>query len=381
MKTKIKGLSASDFHFGHPRVPAEIMYRNVVKTMYPHLNDELDILFIVGDFFDRLLDMSGQAGYYAALVIDELKKLAEKHQFFIRIVRGTFSHDRLQNQFFIKNAAPLMINGEQLVRLYDTIEIEHLSTLGINILYVPDDLPYEDATPVIKDKIRDAQLTQVDFALTHSYFEHLIPPGLPRKPHNTYSADTFGEFVRGVVLNGHIHTRRVYKKVVTNGSFERLCHGEEELKGFFVIRYDKETGATTHDFIVNEFATTFRTINLSRCASVPEAITKYQKKVSTLVDTDNSTYGILHIRILTDDNILRDAIVEFTKGEYENVVVTSKKATKKVTSEEDIITQVADLPIITEANLPSMISEFLLREKGVSMEAMQIQEVLHRVAS
>ncbi len=373
----LKVISISDIHIGHPQVPAEVTHANLVKVLYPHLNDDLDILIFGGDFFHTLLDMNGQSGFHAVSIIDEIKFLAWQHKFFVRINRGTFSHDRLQNQFFLKGNEPNMIGGELMVRLFDTITIEHIEAFGIDILYVPDDLPYEDATPVIKDKIADAQLDMVDLAVVHSYFEHVLPPGMPRLPHNTYSADLFGTMVKGVVLHAHIHTPGVFKKVVTNGSFERQNHGEEEAKGFFIIRYNKITGKVIHEFIRNIYATRFDTINLSKYTSEEEGMARYSSWLQNLIEDSCATNPQIHVRVLADDALILDSIVAYTRSTTSNIVISRRKASKNNLSEEEVITEIADLPIITIDNLPDMASEFLLKDKGIEMSAELIKEVLN----
>lgn len=373
----IKIVSISDIHTGHQRVPTDVIHENFRRVLYPELNDSVDLLSIGGDFFDTLLDLNGKCGFHAAMMIDELKSLAETHHFFIRVTRGTFSHDRLQNQFFIKDISPIMFGQDPMIRLFDTLAVEHIASLGIDILYVPDDLPYEDAMPMIRNKIADAQLSAVDIAVVHSYFDHLLPPGIPRRPSNTYSADAFESLVKGVVLNGHVHKPCVYKKVITNGSFDRLAHGEEEQKGFFIVEYDKESHRVVHNFIHNEYATIFKTINLSKYPTEEEGLSRYTEWLSDLFMTNKSTSKQVHVRVLADDPLLKQAIVAYTRTNERNVVISSRSASKSQHLEEEILTELTDLPIITEENLPTMASRFLQEDKGITMSPEAIKEVLN----
>jgi hypothetical protein len=377
---KIKGLTFSDVHLGHGRVLAPVIHENIRRTIYPQLNDELDILFIVGDFFDGLLDMNGQAGWVAYCIIAELIELAKKHKFLIRVVRGTFSHDRMQNQWFETESEPTYIGEDLLVRVFNNISIEHINGLDIDIMYVPDDLPYEDAMPVIRETIAEHQLQKVDILLNHGYFSHLLPKGIPHEPPNTFKAENFDELVRGVVLNGHIHQPGVYRKVISHGSFERLAHGEEEAKGCFVIYYDNESGKCSHEFLENKNATTFKTFDLTKWRSESEVLSEYGGWLKHLLANDISTSNPIFIRIICDDAMLKQAVLTFTREQSERVILSSKKSNRKSEDNEDgedIRTSTVDLPIITEDNLSEMVVEFLARVKNIDTSLDEVEGVIY----
>jgi hypothetical protein len=375
---KIKAVSFSDVHLGHGRVLPHVIHTNIKKVIYPQLNDELDILFLVGDFFDGLLDMNGQAGWVAACIIGELIEFANHHQFLIRIVRGTFSHDRMQNQFFETESDPTYIGEDLLVRVFDSISIEHLNGLDIDVMYVPDDLPCDNAMEVVKEMISEHQLQNVDILLNHGYFSHLLPKGIPHEPPNTFQAENFDELVKGFILNGHIHQPSVYRKVISNGSFERLCHGEEEPKGFFVIYYNTESNECTHEFIENTLATTFKTFDLTKWRTEADVLIEYGKWLQLMLDEDISTSDPIFVRIICDDAMLRQAVLTFTRERNDNIILSSKKSNRNSDEDgEDICTSTVDLPIITEDNLSGMIVEFLSTVKKIDISKDEVEGVLY----
>ena len=98
--SEINIVSGSDFHVGHTKTTPDVMHANMKKYLYPALTPEVDLFIISGDFFDTLLDMNGIAGYTAARIIQEIKDICFKNKILLRITRGTFTHDRHQNQFF-----------------------------------------------------------------------------------------------------------------------------------------------------------------------------------------------------------------------------------------------------------------------------------------
>lgn len=346
--------------------------------LYPQLNAELDILFIVGDFFDGLLDMNGQAGWTAGCIIAELIALAKEHMFLIRVVRGTFSHDRMQNQFFQIESTPSYIGRDLLVRVFDSISIEHLEELNLDVMYVPDDLPCDDAMSAVREKLDEYQLKRVDIMLNHGYWGHLLPKGIPHEPPNTFHAERFDDLVRGVILNGHVHQPSVYRKVISNGSFERLCHGEEEAKGFFVIYYDTVSGQSTHTFVENIYATVFRTFNCTKWRTEEDVLDEYGAWMTNVLNSDISTSESVFIRIVCDDPLLLQAVLTFTRQNSTKIILTSKKSSRKEDEDsEDIQISVSELPMITEANLPEMIAKFLSSTKGIDIAITDIEGVLH----
>ncbi len=249
-------LSTSDIHIDVPRVAASIIADNFRAKILPHMTDDLDMLVIAGDLSDGALDMSGVASYELISLMQEIVRLAVEHNIIVRVLQGTFTHDRKQNQFF-------KLFTHQLVKVVTTIDVEVIESLGISVLYKPDDLPFKDAVVRIKTLLKDCSIDKVDLFINHGYFSHLLPHGIPHVPTNTLSYSDTKQFVKGIVLTGHVHTPGIYKNIVCNGSFDRLQHGEEEKKGFFLIDYSVENNRATVDFMDNELATIFKTIDVS----------------------------------------------------------------------------------------------------------------------
>ena len=94
-----KGLSLGDVHLGHPRTPAEGMLKSLHKYI---INDtvlaDLDVLFITGDIYDRLLANNDPVNYLIERTLTQLLFKCAKHDVMIRFVEGTPSHDREQGR-------------------------------------------------------------------------------------------------------------------------------------------------------------------------------------------------------------------------------------------------------------------------------------------
>ena len=370
----IRLISISDLHLGHNKVTANIIHHNLRQVLYPKLTSDLDLLNIGGDFFDTLIHLDGKAGYVACTIINELLVLAKEHEFYIRVLRGTFSHDRMQNQIFTAVAEEATLHALPLVRVIDTVTIERIDPLDIDILYIPDDLPTNDGMTLIRQCMEDVHLAKVDFVFSHGYFEHLLPIGIPHKPVNTFSPEVFDKFTKGCVCNGHIHTPSVVKKVISHGSFERLCHGEEEDKGFFTIDYDTVTNETTIRFINNPYATIFKTIHIdSEIPNIGKWCTEY---IGTIISNTKATHPTQFIRLAGQDKVLISALVLYIKQTYPTVQVTILADKHTKATEEEIITTLVDLPIITEQNLPERAVAFLAEEHDIHLSADRFRELL-----
>ncbi len=369
----------SDIHMGHGRLEPEMLYEHLWIYLYP-LFEHIELLIINGDLFDTLLTMNSSAGLHAAKFIDDIINLAVKHQVYIRVVRGTFSHDRHQNQFFVvKDNGTHMLNNIPLVRVIDRITIEHVETLGINILYCPDNQPHKELTQAVIDVVNANGLQSVDLLCSHGYYEHLLPKGIPHIPTNTLSYDKLNKYVSGLMLNGHVHKASVYKdKVISLGSFERFEHDNERPVGMWVLtaKKDKHHYKWTYEFKENELSLRFKTYVIENYKSPEELMKCISDYVSSVVD-DFGRMGYdwtgvpIYIRLVGNTT----GIAEWIRSTYRNVYVTEQKTAVLQSAIYDELNTTSDeLPIITEDNLAQMIYDNISDKKLLSYD--KIKEIL-----
>lgn len=373
----VKILELTDLHIGRPNVPPHMVHEHLVKYVYPKL-EEIQILAIVGDFFDRLCNLNSDDGIYAALIVDELIQYAERYQFYIRVVRGTFSHDRYQNRLFLtKNYRnPLMLHNKPLVRVIDNIELELFEDLKISVVYCPDDQPYQDVTQAVIDVIEAHKLKKVDFLFSHGYWEHLLPKGLTQLPHNTLIYNRIEPYIQGAILNGHVHIPNVYKKVFNGGSFERLQHGEEEDKGYFLLTYTPTTHKIQYTFVINEDAIPFVTVDLDTTFNVEDALIRIGSVVDKIREQRKDPDLKIFLRIAGNS----DFVAAYVKDNFHNVVVTKKSTVTQDVNTEELVQVLDELPVITEDNLPSMIAESL-KGTDTPLTEQEIKEILDDTAN
>ena len=369
---KIKIVELTDLHIGRINIPPEMVRQHLVKYLYPKLVDA-DILDIGGDFFDCLCNLNNDAGIVATIIVDELIEMALEHKFYIRVVRGTFSHDRFQNRLFLtQRRSELKLGSNPLVKVVDRISIEVFEDLKISVLYCPDDQPYTDVTQTVLDVIEAHKLKKVDFIFSHGYFEHLLPKGLTKVPHNTLYYDRLKNKVAGAILNGHVHTPSVYEKVFNGGSFERLQHGEEENKGFFVLTYDVKSHKLTYEFIVNQDAIPFVTIDVNKTFTVETALEWITKKVDEIRKERKDPDLKIFLRLAGNSEF----VALYVRENFPNVVLTTKSTPTQIVDTEELNITTDDLPIITEDNLPLMV-EAALAETDTPLTVDEIKDILN----
>lgn len=366
----------ADIHFGNGRVSPVRTYEHLQDVLYP-LFEEIKLLIINGDTFDTLLNMNSDAGLYIAKFIDDIINLAVLNKVYIRVVRGTFSHDRHQNRFFtVKDRGTHTLNGVDLVRVIDRITIEHFDEMNIDVLYCPDDQPHKDLSQAIIDVIESNHLKQVDLLCSHAYYEHLLPTGIPHIPHNTLSFDRLSKYVSGFMLNGHVHKASMYKgKMISSGSFERMDHDNDQKPvGMWLLTAErcKQQLKWSASFVENTQAIPFVTFTAANYKSVEEIQSAVGEYMEFLDQNEYPSSEPVYIRI--HGNV--DGLTEWIKSSYSNVIVTDKKVTViQAVCVEDLDTNCDELPIITEDNLARMVFDEIPEEENMTLK--EVEEILN----
>ena len=373
---KFKIAVISDIHFGNGRVSAIKTYEHLSDTLYPVI-PSVKMLVINGDLFDTLLNMNSEAGLHVAMFIDDIINLAVKYGVYIRVVRGTFSHDRHQNRFFVvKDKGEHKLNGVPLVKVIDRISVEHFDEMNINVMYCPDDQPHNDMNQAVIDVIKANHLETIDLLFSHGYYEHLLPAGIPHVPHNTLSYNRLSKYVSGLMVNGHIHRNSVYEnKVITCGSFERFEHDNNRPVGLWILNAKRSKNSVhwSYSFIENKAAIPFKTFVVN-CYKSQEEL---QKVIGDYIASLNeSGYGLSEpIYIRFDGSV--PGMTEWVRSNYKNVIISEKRTTSTQEMWEDEVATSDDLPIITEDNLAEMVYENIPKESQLTLE--KVRDILNEL--
>lgn len=251
----IKAAATGDIHLGHPNTPTKHVSDNVLRMMEERMEVGIDILFLCGDVFDRLLKLGSEDSLESIYFATRLLVLCVKYNVKLRILRGTPSHDWEQSAMFTVVNASSGIGAD--IKYIRDLHVEYIGDL--TVLYVPDEWneTSEKTLAQAKKLIKETGRKQVDIAIMHGQFEFQLPEFVKAQKH---SSREYKRLVRGPIIINHVHKHSRSGSIIAPGSPDRLSHGEEENKGIVSFSYDTETGDFDWKFHVNKNAKIYKTI-------------------------------------------------------------------------------------------------------------------------
>lgn len=260
--SKLNAIVFSDVHLYHDKTKTEYIIENLYRA-FPRTEKlrDVDIIFITGDLFDHEVFMPNPDVQHVFNFIYYLFNICSTYDIVLRVLEGTPSHDWKQAKAMtmVNENLPIPIDFKHVM----TLSIEHMDRFGIDVLYVPDEWgnSCSDTFLEVQQLLDENNLEKVDLAMMHGCFNYQFPVNLVGKP-DVHDEKSYLDITRYLIFIGHYHTPSIYERIHVPGSFDRLKHGEEEDKGHleFTI-YD--TGAYNVDFVKNENAMVYKTLDLS----------------------------------------------------------------------------------------------------------------------
>jgi DNA repair exonuclease SbcCD nuclease subunit len=255
----IRIATISDIHLGSKSNKTSKIIKNLRKCIFEDpFNRELDILFLAGDVFDRLLDLNSEVISLIDYWIKDLLIYCSTNKIKLRILEGTPSHDWNQSERFITIQNILNIPTLDIKYIKD-VEIEIMEDLNLSVLYVPDEIQEtaEKTLKLVKTRLKENNLDAVDIGVMHGQFEYQLPAHIKNIPR--HNSSDYLEIVRKVIFIGHIHTHSTFDRIIAQGSFDRLTHGQEEKKGY--VRVELYDDNYEMFFIENKNARIYKTID------------------------------------------------------------------------------------------------------------------------
>ncbi|MBE0438169.1 MAG: metallophosphoesterase [Gammaproteobacteria bacterium] len=310
LSKKIKVISIGDIHLGHRKTPA----RNTLKFLeevFPNRAkmEDVDLIFITGDVFDRLLSYPDDNVFEIELWINKFLRICKKYDVVVRMVEGTPSHDWKQSKSFMKINEMMDIGAD--IKYFEALDIEHNEKFGIDILYIPDEWrPECDDTWLDVQKLMARKgLDKVDFINMHGAFSYQLPEFLSS---STHDPERYLSITRYFIYVGHIHKHTVNDRIIAAGSTDRLAHNEEEDKGYVETIVDPK-GQHKITFIPNEMAIVYKTL---ACVddNVEKTLKFLEKEIKKLPE-----HSYIRIKASADNPILSSSSMETLKGLFPNV--------------------------------------------------------------
>lgn len=351
MNSKITILSFSDVHLGNRKTSTTHIIDNLRREFADSpAMDDVDIIFIAGDLFDRSLNLSDNDVYEIFSWMGYLLKVCAKRNVILRILEGTPSHDWKQSRLI--NAVNKNMDIEVDVKFVPTLSVEYIPSLDINVLYVPDEWSSnnDDTWMQVLRLLDEHNLKTVDFAIMHGNFEHQLPEHVVV---NSHKVDRYSEIVERYVLIGHVHNTSQHENVLAPGSFDRIAHGEEGAKGYFRLEVNRD-GDDYIKFVENKNAKIYRTIDC-REMNIEDAINKISNEVDKIPPDS-------HIRVWATAKDVVSESIGALKAKYPTIVWSSKVETTKSKNKEileDRRGQYKTVPI-TEQTIADLVKDRLV---------------------
>ena len=308
---------------------------------------ELDVLFIAGDLYHRLLSKNSSDAIIATEWLMFILKVSAKNNTRVRVLEGTPSHDfnQVRHTDSIVNAISL---DNLDFKYIENITIENID--GYDILYVPDEVNHDskDTEKEIDELLRDRGIDKVDIAIMHGSFNYQIPMVELKSSHNEAY---FLNKVRYNISIGHVHTFSIYSRIIAQGSFDRLAHGEEEKKGGVFFHVDKSRNESSYIFLENKKAMVFDTLKL-KAKSIKESINEFSKFIKSR--PLNSAIRV----VLTNSNIhLKDDIYLLTKKHPAYYITIKIEDDKDSVDKKRTLLEIPEQISITKDNIRGLLME------------------------
>ncbi len=337
----INYLVLSDIHGGRANNSIDTIFSNIVSyfNKYNRQFKELDYIFINGDVYDKLL-INGS--YEANKVMEMLIFILDycvKYNIGIRFLKGTPSHDWDQ----LDSLVLLVENHPEYSKLdfkyFKNLHIEKLDSHGINILYVPDEWRTNpmDTYKEVKELMVKQGIQQVDLCMMHGFFKYQLPSIVG----NGHDEELYLNICKYYIHIGHVHTFSTYKRIVANGSFDRLAHNEEEDKGGVVVKITCEY-KLSYKFLPNENALLFKKLIVGN-----KTIGEVRREVRKFFGKQNGRLKL----IFTEQ---ADVDITTVRGYFKNLHVDIE--VKKI-EKENILLEHNEIIDITKDNITSLLLE------------------------
>jgi DNA repair exonuclease SbcCD nuclease subunit len=273
----------SDIHLAAKNNPTKNIINNLCNALPDNEETaELDIVFLAGDVFDRLVNLPEDEVFEIDMFICYLLQLCKKHNIKLRVLDGTKSHDWFQSARFVE-LNNIVKYKTDVVYVRD-LSIEYIEEYGINILYVPDEwsTSTQDTLDQVRTLLSVKGLDKVDFAIMHGQFDYQMP--LLAKKIPVHDSKAYLDIVREYIFIGHVHTHTFFDRIVAQGSFDRLSHGEEEPKGHVRAEINLDTSEKQWFFIENKGAKIYKTIKCSDRLNLESSLNKIKTQIKNVPD-------------------------------------------------------------------------------------------------
>lgn len=373
----IRGVEIGDIHFGCSR--SEDIFRNELPMFIEFIkNNDIDIININGDYFDRPIALTEQIAKYANRFFAEIVKVCKEKNIKLRVLKGTESHERDQ----LDNFYCYKLEKDLDLEIFNTVTEENIC--GMNVLYIPEEYvkDYKEYyAPFMKKKYNMIHGHGTwSFVSFESQKENSNKTDITTAPVFDFKDWEFSlgnePWKGGCVLFNHIHARNIYKnKIFYPGSFSRWNFVDPSEKGFIYYEYNVTKQEYSIKMIDNKIAPAYETYKIS--SLFKDISSAKLEEIKALIEGLNEKIEFLRI----DTNGLDPMQIEFVKKTFGSIKGISIYSTKEkeilLTEDEDYEKKADKFSYIKDKSLPMevILQKFLKDVEEYDMPIERIMEL------
>jgi hypothetical protein len=284
----IKGVTLQDIHWGNK--DSDRMYAEISPFFLDYLkNNEVHILNLNGDYFDRKLTATEPAIFYAITFFDDMMKICVEKNIKVRIILGTRSHDLNQYTTLFQH---YFTRSDLDIKYISEVQEEEL--LGVKILYLPEEYPEDE-----KEYYKEYKTKSYNIIHGHGMWDFVAFTGpIDEEKTGVRGAPIFvyeewkNTIKNGLAIFGHIHKRQNHHNVYYSGSFTAWGYGDVSSKGFTAYEIDTDKNIWNFKYIDNPLAPKYESVSVKEIFKGKDlsklTIEEIQKSLNEQIEgTDN----------------------------------------------------------------------------------------------
>lgn len=366
-----RGVTISDLHLGHRKTPTEHTIEALeTLVLNKEVTGPLDVIFISGDFFDRMLSAASDDYISICIFISKMLRYCKRHNVILRLLEGTSSHDYAQGKIF--DIINKTIGAK--FRYVDDLEYEYIEDLGVDVIYIPDEYKH-DASDTQSDVINlmaRNKVDQVDYVIMHGMCHYQAPKHVVNSSMHDYKF--YNKITRINTYCGHVHQHSVRDHFIVPGSLDRMVFGDETTKGFML--FEVVDGVPENTFIPNHNAKIYKYLDLKNIDDLSE--TELSDKIMELATEAVSKYPLgSKFRFLSDVEREIGPYVELVIKKYQGMewdwdLSRNAKKMQALPKMRDTVDSVNSFTI-NENNIIDLVKEEIDQfDKDISLECIDL---------
>lgn len=379
------GVLIADVHWGvmpdkQLRFELDEIFINYISSL-----KRLDFIVILGDWFDHKLYLNTQSANSAIYYMDKIISIAKSKGAKIRVVYGTESHECSQYDVF----STYETKSEYDFKVIKTVSSEELFP-DMKVLYIPEE-HITDKKDYYNDYFKD---NHYNYIFGHGVIQEAMTTAVKHteKVQKKLKVPVFTSKeltkIADDVYFGHYHIHTDIEPFCHYiGSFSRWQFGQEEDKGFYLIKCNTKKHEWNFEFIVNHLAERY----ITKLYNMNDDIFKSQENLvkecdkADIMIRDNLTE---HLRLIinipdgfSNETLYTDFLKErFSSNPKIKVVINSKGIKQDEEDDQAELDMIDDKYsyLFDNTSIEEQIRLFILNEYDTNIDREKVKFYLTR---